>query len=149
MQTVISQSKRKMWVIVNYVSLVLLVAMFYTADKTNLAALPAILGLVALVVFVISFITVYARTGLWKFVHTKAEKLDEREMLVTYESLRHSYAAFAIVCLLVFLISELIVQEFSGGRKLALMPVIMALVYLAHVMPASVIAWTEKEVNRR
>ncbi|UCG61377.1 MAG: hypothetical protein JSV52_13810 [Candidatus Zixiibacteriota bacterium] len=149
MDTVISRSKRKMWVILNYASLILVIVMFYWADQSDLAAPVAIVGLTALILFVISFIVVYARTGLWKFVHTKVEKLDERQMLVTYESLRHSYAVFAVVCLLVFLAAELIVHEFSGGYKLALMPVIAALIYLAHVLPASVIAWTEREIYRQ
>ncbi len=149
MDAAISQSKRKMWVILNYASLVLVIVMFYWADRSDLAAPVAIVGLAALILLVISFIVVYARTGLWKFVHTKVEKLDERQMLVTYESLRHSYGVFAVVCLLIFLLAELIVHEFSGGYKLALMPVIGALIYLAHVLPASVIAWTESEIYRQ
>jgi len=148
MDAVISQSKRKMWVILNYASLVLVIVMFYWADQTDLTAPVAIAGLASLILLIASFIVVYARTGLWKFVHTKVEKLDERQMLVTYESLRHSYGLFAIVCLLVFLLAELIVHEFGGGYKLALMPVIAALIYLAHVLPASVLAWTEREIFR-
>ena len=117
-----------MWVILNYASLVLVIVMFYWADHSDLAAPVAIAGLAALILLVISFVVVYARTGLWKFVHTKVEKLDERQMLVTYESLRHSYTVFAVICLLVFLLAELIVHQFSGGLKLALMPVIAALI---------------------
>ncbi|UCE24983.1 MAG: hypothetical protein JSU74_02730 [Candidatus Zixiibacteriota bacterium] len=148
METVISQSKRKMWVIINYVALVLLLVSFYTADRMGLTALTISGGVIAILAIIVSFIQVYARTGLWRFVHTKAEKLDEREMLVTYESLRHAYGLFAVICLLIFLLAELITKEFGGGYKLALMPVIVALIYLAHVLPASVIAWTEREIYR-
>ncbi len=149
METTISQSKRKMWVIINYVALVLLLISFYAADRTGLTALTISGGVIAILAIVVSFIQAYARTGLWRFVHTKVEKLDEREMLVTYESLRHAYGLFAVICLLVFLLAELITKEFGGGYKLALMPVIMALLYLAHVLPASVIAWTEREIYRQ
>lgn len=148
MEAAISQSKRKMWVILNYFSLVLLIVMFYWADRSNLAPPVVIIGLLALALLVLSFVIAYARTGLWRFVHTSAEKLDERQMQVTYESLRHSYGVFAVICLLIFLLSELIVHEFGGGFKLAMMPVIVALIYVAHILPASVIAWTEREIYR-
>lgn len=134
--------------ILNYLALVLVIVMFYRADRTDLAVPVAITGLVALILLVISFVVVYARTGLWRFVHTGVEKLDERQMLVTYESLRHSYAIFAVICLLIFFVAELITQEFSGGYEPSLMPVIAALIYLAHVLPASVVAWTEREIFR-
>ena len=148
MEATISQSKRKMWVVINYFALVLLIASFYTADRVGLTAVTISAGIFAILAIIVSFIQAYARTGLWRFVHTKAEKLDEREMLMTYESLRRSYGLFAVICLVVFLFAELITKEFGGGYKLALMPVIMALLYLAHILPASVIAWTEKEVYR-
>jgi hypothetical protein len=122
--------------------------MFYWTDRSDFAPPVAIIGLVALALLVISFVVAYARTGLWRFVHTNVKKLDERQMLVSYESLRHSYGLFAVTCLLVFLLSELIVHEFGGGFKLALMPIITALIYLAHVLPASIIAWTEREIYR-
>ena len=148
MEATISQSKRKMWVVINYFALVLLIASFYTADRVGLTAVTISAGIFAILAIIVSFIQAYARTGLWRFVHTKAEKLDEREMMMTYESLRRSYGLFAVVCLVVFLFAELITKEFSGGYRLALMPVIAALIYLAHILPASVIAWTEKEIYR-
>lgn len=148
MEAAISQSKRKMWVVINYFALLLLIASFYTADRIGLTALTISAGSFAILAVVVSFIQVYARTGLWRFVHTRAENLDEREMLMTYESLRHSYGLFAVICLVVFLFAELVTKEFGGGYKLALMPVIAALIYLAHVLPASVIAWTEREIYR-
>ena len=148
MEAVISQSKRKMWVMVNYVALVALLILFYTADRAGLTMPVIIGGSTAILLLVISFVKAYAQTGLWRFVHTKADRLDEREMLMTYESLRRSYGLFAIICLVIFLLAELITKEFGGGLKLALMPVIAALIYLAHILPASVIAWTEREIYR-
>lgn len=148
METAISQSKRRMWVLINYIALLLLIVLFYAADKTNFYTPVAIAGFIALIFLILSFVMVYARTGLWRFVHTRAEKLDEREMAMTYESLRRSYGIFAVICLLVFLMAELITKEFGSSYKLALMPVIAALIYLAHVLPASVIAWTERQIYR-
>lgn len=148
MEAVISQSKRKMWVVINYLALIVLLVSFYSADRYGLTTLLITSGSVAIVFMIISFVKVYAQTRLWRFVHTKAEKLDEREMMVTYESLRRSYGVFAVICLVVFLFAELITKEFGGGYKLALMPVIMALLYLAHTLPASIIAWTEREIYR-
>ena len=146
MEAIISQSKRKMWVMINYVALVALLVLFYTAERTELTTPLVVGGATALLLIVISFVKVYAQTRLWRFVHTKAEKLDEREMLMTYESLRHSYGAFTVICLLIFLVAELINREFGGGYKPPMMPIIAALIYLAHILPASVIAWTEREI---
>ncbi len=148
MEAVISQSKRKMWVTVNYVALVALLVLFYAVEWTG-PTLPVIVGgATALLVIVISFVKVYAQTRLWRFVHTKADKLDEREMLMTYESLRRSYGFFAVICLVVFLFAELIGKEYGGGYEPPMMPIIAALIYLAHILPASVIAWTEREIYR-
>ncbi len=146
MEAIISQSKRKMWVMINYVALVALLVLFYTAEQSGLTTPLVVGGATALLLIVISFVKVYAQTRLWRFVHTKAEKLDEREIMVTYESLRHSYGIFTVICLVIFLVAELISREFGSGYEPPMMPIIAALIYLAHILPASVIAWREREI---
>ncbi len=148
METGISQSKRKLWVLVNYGALILLLVMFYLGARSGFNPTLWAVGGFAVILLVLSFVKVYARTRLWRFVHTNASKLDEREMGVTYESLRVSYGAFAVVCLAIFLVSELARERFLGGFEVSLMPIIVALIYLAHTLPASVVAWTEREIYR-
>ena len=146
MEAIISQSKRNMWVTVNYVALVAILVLFYTAERTGLTTPLVVGGATALILIVISFVKVYAQTHLWRFVHTKAEKLDEREILMTYESLRRSYGFFTVICLAIFLSAELISRELGVGYEPPMMPIIAALIYLAHILPASVIAWREREI---
>lgn len=148
METTISQSKRKMWVTINYAALASLLAAFYTVERSSLTAPLIVWAAVSALLLVISFVMVYARTRLWRFVHTSPAKLDEREIMVTYESLRHSYAVFAVICLAIFLVAELFRDDLLVGYEIPLMPVFGALIYLAHILPASVIAWREREIYR-
>ena len=53
-----------------------------------------------------TFIPLHIRTGLWRLVHAKVEKLDEREIQQNLESLRYSYVIFAISSLLIILILD-------------------------------------------
>jgi hypothetical protein len=88
-----------------------------------------------------SFSRLHKKTGLWKLVHTSVKELDEREIQITHEALRYSYSIFVITCLLIIFIFsileiDLIIDVISG----------VTLLYLAHTLPASVIAWAEREV---
>ena len=141
-----SKAKRRIGVIINYLSILLLLVLIYVADNSGLTTPIIIIGAAALVAVVISFIFVFAKTHLWSLVHRKVDELDERQVQITHESLRYSYGAFSVICLLIILVSELIRQWSSSAEHLSLMPILGALIYLAHTLPASVLAWTEKEV---
>ncbi len=138
MNLAISKSSRRRLVIINYVALLLALVFLIWGDLSGWATVPAVSALIVITVVVVTFIPVYGRTGLWKFVHTKSDKLDERELLVTYESLRHSYAIFSIIALVCIQISALtgLVNDTTGQI------IFWFLFYLAHTLPASVIAWT-------
>jgi len=137
-----------MWVTLNYAALVSLLAAFYTVERTSPTTPLIIWAAVSALLLVISFVIVYARTRLWRFVHTSPAKLDEREITVTYESLRHSYAVFTVICLAIVLLAELFKDDLLGGYEIPLMPIFGALIYLAHILPASVIAWRERKIYR-
>ena len=141
-----SKARRRIGVVVNYLSLFLVLVFFYVAERTNLSAPLIVAGVVALVALAISFIHTYVRTRLWKLVHRRVEDLDERQIQITHESLRYSYGIFSVICLAIILVSELIRQWAVTPDGLSLMPVLGALIYLAHTLPASILAWTEKEV---
>jgi hypothetical protein len=142
----ISITRRRAGVIINYSSLLILLILFYLALGTTINIVIAAVGIVLAGLIIISFIIIFMKTGLWKFVHTKIDQLDEREIQVTHISLRRSYTIFGIISLSLFLVSELIKDYFSGISDISFMPIIGALIYLAHTLPASIIAWTEKEV---
>ena len=88
---------RRLDVVLNYSTLIImLTALFSLTRQSNIIPIIAV-GLVAALFFVISFINLFVKTKLWKFVHTKIDDLDEREVQVIFQSLRQSYTIFAIV----------------------------------------------------
>ena len=137
-----SIANRRIWVLINYLSVVLLMMSFYFSKAIGMAAV-IITGLaLAGLIGIISFMVVHINTGLWKLTHSKSDKLDERQILVTHEALRHSYGIFAIISLVVLLALALL----EGKYDVTLIVIFAGLLYLAHTLPSSILAWTEKEV---
>ena len=61
-------------------------------------------------------------------------------MQITYEALKNSYTIFVIVAMLV-------IYAFTIAERGPIDAVLaISLLYLSHVLPASILAWTEKEV---
>lgn len=138
----ISLLNRRLGVIINYTTLFLVVLFF---ELIKLGILPAgwiwfgSMGILVLVL-VISFAYVYVRTGLWAFTHKKSERLDERELQLVTQSIRVSYSIFTVtVILLIYLF-----VVFGLGPLDAIIAAM--LLYLAHILPTSILAWNEKEV---
>jgi len=70
--------------------------------------------------------------------HASYKKLDEREIQVVFKATSISYSLFAIAILVIIYIFIL-----SGlGQIDAVLAV--SLLYFAHILPASIIAWNEK-----
>ena len=136
-----SRSERRAGVVVNYFSVTAIaflvhVGAVYGWDvRLRLAGIFAALGL-----GIATFIRVYWRTRLWQLVHSSFVKLDERQVQVVYESLRYSYMIFTILCLVVVYINSVV----ERGH----VPILVAagILYLAHTLPAAVLAWKEKEI---
>jgi hypothetical protein len=136
-----SRSERRAGVVVNYFSvtaiafLVHVGAVYGWDARLRLAGIFAALGL-----GIATFIRVYWMTRLWQLVHSSFVKLDERQVQVVYESLRYSYMIFTILCLVVVYINSVV----ERGH----VPILVAagILYLAHTLPAAVLAWKEKEI---
>jgi hypothetical protein len=137
----ISKTDRRMAVIVNYVCVAAIGFVVHMGNMMAWSLTVRLVGIVAcLVVGLFTFIRVYWRTGLWKLAHASYQKLDERQVKVMYDSLSHSYGVFTIVCLVIVYLNAVI----ERGP----VPIVIAgsILYLAHTLPAAVVAWTEKEV---
>lgn len=137
-----SRSKRRAGVLLNVAGLVLFFVAFFAAD---LLARPVwLLGgmAVMLVVVVASFVATFWRTKLWHLVHRRSELLDEREMRVVHEAVNRSYAVFSVLCLALLLILLQFEPEVPPAGKVLL----AGLIYLAHMLPAMFVAWSEREV---
>jgi uncharacterized Tic20 family protein len=94
----------------------------------------------SLVTVILSFIIVFGSTGIWKMSHQRMKALDERQIQVILNATRISYSVFVIVALI-------LIYGFALIEKGPIDVVIAAsLLYLAHLLPASILAWTEKEI---
>jgi len=137
----ISKTNRRLLVIVNYVSLISVAFLVHAGrmydwdTRVRLAGILASCG-----VLLLTFTLVFWRTGLWQMAHASFEKLDERQVHVMYESLRHSYVIFTLLCV-VLLYANAVAER---GH----IPILIAagILYLAHTLPAAAAAWNEKEV---
>ncbi len=142
MKRKVSQSKRRFSVIVNYFSLLVALVVFYAALETGWSMTLTVLEIVAVATAVITFFYLHVGTHLWKLVHANVEKLDEREIQVTRDSLRHSYSIFSVIALAVILLNALSVRANNSTD----MVIFVSLLYLAHTLPSSIIAWKERQV---
>jgi len=139
MKKMLLKKYRRTGVIINYICLIL-ICLFYELGVINEFTTPIIIaGIGLFIIFLISFFFTYIRTKIWKQVHLPLKKLDEREVMVVYNALRWSYSLFAIFIIgiiYIFMLSE----RYIGAITAA------GIIYFAHILPASILAWSEKEV---
>ena len=140
MEQKISKTNRRIWIVINYMSVIFILTIFYTGKNLEWPPYVLISGIVAIIVFVFSFIQVFIGTSLWKMVHASDKILDERQIKVVLSSLKYSYMTFTIVCLA-------IIYGFAVA-ELGPIDVVLAscLLYFAHTLPAIIVGWVEKEV---
>ena len=129
---------KKRCIVVNYLSLIVSLMVFYFAMAYTWSLILVIAIAVALVLFIMSFISGYVRSGLWKFVHQSERKLDEREMQLVLGSVKNAYSIFTILTLIVIYTFALIIQKPLDALIAA------GLLYLAHTLPAAIIGWMMK-----
>lgn len=141
MSKALSKGERRTGVLLNYLGLIGTVGFFYAGYLTSWNGVMVALFGLSLVILLISFFRYFFFSGLWRFVHTGSGNLDERQIKVTRESLRLSYSAFTAISLIVFLWISL---YHTGDTNLLV--IFAGLLYLAHILPATIIAWKEKEI---
>jgi len=134
-----SLNKRRFGVIVTLLSLISIVSIFEYGRLEQWNAVLQIFSIILIVVFIISFVFTFIKTGLWRFTHKPLKNLDEREIKLTSKSLRYAYSFFTIVVLLLLL-------SFALFEKPIHVVFVVFLILFAHLLPASVIAWSEKTV---
>jgi fumarate reductase subunit C len=142
MKAYMSRQGRRALVVFNYICIILFLAAFSLGTRSDWNMIYIIGMSATLLAALISFLFLHINTKLWKLVHTKLEKLDERQIQVTHESLRYSYSIFSVISLVVLLVLALT----RGNNDSILILIFASLLYLAHTLPSSILAWTEKEV---
>jgi len=131
---------RRIWVVTNLAALILSAGTFELikqANDGNRTLLWVLLG-AFLVVFITSFSIAFGVTGIWKFTHSKYAELDEREMMIISNALRISYAVFTVSVILIVYAYALLE---SGPIDVV---IAASMLYLAHILPGSILAWHEK-----
>lgn len=137
-----NRASRRLQVLLNYFCIFAFIV-FFAIGKLNGWSNPILIVMGFIVVVgLFSFITLYIKTRIWKLIHTKVEKLDEREIQLTHESLRYSYSIFTVVSLIVLLIFALTIRDYDS----LLMIIFIGFLYLAHTLPAAIIAWKQKDI---
>jgi hypothetical protein len=134
--------RRRVGVAVNYILLFLVLAIGIEGYWLGWSMATKIGFWLAVILVITTFVPVHVRTGLWRLAHARVDKLDEREIQQTLRSLRHAYVIFSIIALLIIL--SLVFVDL-GGRTEQLI-VFWVLLYLAHTLPSSILAWTSPRV---
>jgi len=130
---------RRTGVIINLLSLILFCFLFEASLSYSITTMIIVAKILLLIVLGLSFWLTYIRTGIWRQVHLPKHKLDEREVLVIYNALRYSYSIFSILVLC------LIYVYLFFGRNIGAVTA-AGLIYFAHIIPASILAWKEKMI---
>lgn len=127
-------------VVINYVSLILMLVIFYAVHWLGLNRIFIIFEILPLCAIIISFNYAFNKSGLWKLVHKSQKTLDERELHIVHKAIKYSYSMFVIICLvLIFLFAV------AEGRPIDVL-LATSLIYLAHTLPAAVISFSADEI---
>ena len=137
-----SAAKRRLAVITNYGFLLLTLAMGLAARSLGWTLSTIVCFWLSVVVVLVTFYPLHIRTGLWRLAHTRVDRMDEREIHQTLGALRHAYIVFSISALTVILIALILDL---GGQSTQLV-IFWVLLYLAHSLPSSILAWTATRV---
>ena len=127
-------------VILTLLSLAGIVVIFELGIRNEWTLALKISEISLLVVLLTTFILSFMRTGLWSFSHKPLKELDEREMEITGKSLRVAYALFSMLVLILLFVFA--VLNISVSAVLA-----ASLLLFAHLLPGTVIAFTEKALR--
>lgn len=126
---------RKALILVNYMSLAALLVFYKLAVTLRWNATLVVMEVVLLAIIVFTFYRVHIRTGFWKLVHTRNEKLDESDIRLTRRALAFALTWFTVICLFVFYYKIKVLRGSISALEIA------AMVYLADTLPSSFISW--------
>ncbi len=142
-----ARSKRRRMVLFNYLCLIVLnVAFYFVFRNSGASHIVDALGIIALILVGVTFIGLHMKSGLWTLTHTKSDRLDERELQITHKALCKSYSWFSVICLVILLANAVLYRFIHGLEFIITVPLVVSLIYLAHTLPGSILAWTETEV---
>jgi hypothetical protein len=135
--------KNRLWITLNLISLIALIVFFYLGKFSKWQIIYISTETLSIALFITSFYLGFIKTNFWKLVHSKSQNLDEREISVVLTGLKYSYSTFTILCIgtvyiFAFMDFQFIDVVFAAG-----------LLYLAHILPAAVVGWNEKNIETK
>ncbi len=122
------------WILLTLLSLAGLAFIFEYTKTAGWTRALTITEITFIAILLISFVMGYVRTGLWVFSHRSLKQLDERELMITGQSLRIAYSIFTILVLCFLLFVALTERSIS-------MVSVASLIIFAHLLPASIMGW--------
>jgi len=133
-----SKKNRRSSVILNYLSIILILIIFYLIKLLGINKIYLLFEIIPIVVLIITFKSAFLTTNFWKMTHTSSKNLDERELQVVYKATTFSYTIFTVACLV-------IIYSFNLTGIGSIDVVLAAsLLYFAHTLPAAIIVFTQK-----
>ncbi len=127
-------------VVVNFISLLIILVIFYAVQWLGLNRFFFIIEILPLTAIIISFNFAFNKSGLWNLVHKSQKKLDERELQIVHTAIKYSYTMFVIISLVLILLFAV-----AEGKPIDAL-LAASLIYLAHTLPAAVIAFSGEEI---
>lgn len=134
-----SRVLRRLGVIFTFAGFVLFAFLFEVGRFSHwpMSVIIPVAGIFLITLLVCYF--TFVSTGLWSFSHKKISDYDERELVVVSSSVRKAYALFTVIALLVILV-------YAAWEIRMSMVVVFVLGLFAHLLPQSVVAWSEKKI---
>ncbi|MEA2104282.1 MAG: hypothetical protein U9P79_06550 [Candidatus Cloacimonadota bacterium] len=133
-----SKMKPRSAVLINYFCIIIALILFYGIKYAGFSKIFLLLEIIPLICLIISFRIAFSTSNLWKLTHSSFRKLDEREIQIVYKATTYSYSIFTILCLV------LIYTFYLLGFPIIDVVLAGSLLYIAHILPASIIVWNEK-----
>ncbi len=135
-----SKNQNRIWILLNFISLIAGISLFYMVKIYHWPLSYLLLEIVILAIFLISLNKAFIVTKFWKIVHTSSKNLDERELQLVLNALRYAYGIFTVICLVI--IYAFAIADYQP------IDVILAggLLYLAHTLPAAIVGWNEQAI---
>ena len=127
---------KKTGTFINLLSLIVIVLFFELVRLNHWNPQLLVYETIPILVLLVSYIKYFGKTGLWKLVHTSPDNLDERKNCLISKAIRSAYGIYIILVLVILFVNALAGLANS-------MVLVVALIYLAHILPAYILSLTE------
>jgi hypothetical protein len=128
---------KKSGIILNLSSVLIIVFYFELVRVNNWDPQLLIYEIIPLIILIITYIKSIKNSGIWKLIHRPAKDIKESERRIYLLAINESYIYFSILISSVLILYTLLKIELN-------MVLIMAIVYLAHTLPALFLGWIKE-----